>query len=963
MPAAVAAATIAIFETGLVSFGTAIAITSAVTSLGTSLALSFAANKLLAKKPSTAGLGQGRTITVRDPIKPRPVIYGETRVGGTILFMGTSPHPAAGKNGRLHMVIALAGHEVEEIGDIYFDDYRVPLASSGHTNSGRYYRNGDPFVYVEKHLGSPNQTASQTLVNFDIGWTSSHRLRGTAYLYVRLDYSADLFPGGVPNISAIVKGRKVYDPRDPSQDPDDYSTWKYSNNAALCLRDYLHGVRMPDADGNLVPLYGLGCDNSEIDDDLVIAAANICAEPVQTASGGFISRYLSEGVFDSDQPPNVVIPGLLSAMAGKAIWSGGQWRIFAGAYQTPTVTLDESDLRAGFRTVNRVTRRDLYNAVKGTYISQAQKYQPADFPPVTNATYEAQDNGERIWKDITLPFTEASSRAQRIAKIDLERGRQQISIPVLPCKLTAFRVRAGDVILLNNARKGWFEKPFEVASWQLVVEGDDEAPVIGVDLGLREISPTVYDWNSGEETVVDDAPDTELPDPFDVSPPTNLVLDSGDDQLFVAGDGDVVSRIYATWEPAEDAFVERYEIQWKLSSATTWSNGQMLPEGSTDFYISPVEDGVKYDVRVRAVNVVGVRSSWLTVTGHTVIGKTAPPPDVDSFRVARMADGTRRFDWRMDDIPADVRVGGGYRIRYSLDPGAAWEDMTALHSGLLQASPYETNDLAAGTYRFGIKAVDSSGNESTNALYIQATLGDPRLRNVLVQRFEHLLGWPGTKTDCFVDEEGVLRAGSTGWAGLPETWADLASTWADIAQTVDEIVYETPVIDVGADASFTPLVSFIVNGAVTVEMKTGSEADGDVTGSYVPVGPVQGARYIQIRVTVNNAAPSITAMTILLDAETVVQDFEDIDTSTTTASWFERIATGHFRVGSKMTTMAAISTATITAIQSVGAGWTWALVSKSVTVNGRPAAEFKLYDETGALADAVVDVQLKGPRA
>jgi hypothetical protein len=44
-------------------------------------------------------------------------------------------------------------------------------------------------------------------------WTSAHRLRGIAYVYVRLKFNQDAFPGGIPNISAIVQGKKVLDTR------------------------------------------------------------------------------------------------------------------------------------------------------------------------------------------------------------------------------------------------------------------------------------------------------------------------------------------------------------------------------------------------------------------------------------------------------------------------------------------------------------------------------------------------------------------------------------------------------------------------------------------------------------------------------------------------------------------------------------------------------------------------------
>ena len=60
-----------------------------------------------------------------------------------------------------------------------------------------------------------------------------------------------------------------------------------------------------------------------------------------------------------------------------------------------------------------------------------------------------------------------------------------------------------------------------------------------------------------------------------------------------------------------------------------------------------------------------------------------------------------------------------------------------------------------------------------------------------------------------------------------------------------------------------------------------------------------------------------------------------------------------------------ISQARISAIQNVGAGWSWELLSKSAAAFGSPgtlAAEFKLYNGSGTLADALIDAELKGPK-
>jgi len=272
---------------------------AAVLQFVTITAASMAANKLLAPKMpsfSDASLAD-RTQMVRSPIAARQIVYGETRVSGVVVYMSTT----GTKNEYLHLVIALAGHEVEEIGDVYFND-ELALTGAGSAAQGRFTSYAD----IYKKLGSDTQTVETNLETATSGltngkWTSNHRLRGIAYVYVRLTWSDQVWTGGIPNISAMVKGKKVYDPRT--------TTTVYSANAALCLRDYLTSST-----------YGLGMSSSEIDDTAFTAAANICDEQVEvkpvTSPATYENRYETNGVLYTSASPDENVGKLLSAMGG-----------------------------------------------------------------------------------------------------------------------------------------------------------------------------------------------------------------------------------------------------------------------------------------------------------------------------------------------------------------------------------------------------------------------------------------------------------------------------------------------------------------------------------------------------------------------------------------------------------------------------------------------------------------------
>jgi hypothetical protein len=60
----------------------------------------------------------GSKFAARAPLDPRQIVYGKCRIGGTIIHMETS----GTDNYLLHMVVALAGHEIEELTNLRLND-------------------------------------------------------------------------------------------------------------------------------------------------------------------------------------------------------------------------------------------------------------------------------------------------------------------------------------------------------------------------------------------------------------------------------------------------------------------------------------------------------------------------------------------------------------------------------------------------------------------------------------------------------------------------------------------------------------------------------------------------------------------------------------------------------------------------------------------------------------------------
>jgi hypothetical protein len=737
MPVALAAAFAgAAASSAAAGYGTFIAaMAGAAAAVGTAYILGSMLAKPAKRLPSEA-----RTVTMRSPDSPRQIIYGETRVGGVITYI-----EATNGAGNLHQVVTFAGHEVSAYRDFYFNDLVVPFSlSTGTPTSGGYASN----AYIEVKYGATGEVSFPTLTALSAGkWTSAHLQNGCASVYVQLSANADLFPSGPPNLSAVIRGRKVYDPRTAA------TVW--SNNPALCLADFL-------ADDT----YGLAVSYDDIDSASLTAAANVCDERVAvvaytsaavasvdttnnwlvfpavedkfylgdkvtissstasypsplaaatsyyvvrpaatanaglyvqlaetyakalagdvinltTAGGGTITlahvdqpRYTLNGSFDCGQSPDTLITAMLSAMAGMSRRVGGKWYISAGAYLSPAITLDEGDLRGAIKATTRRSRRDIFNAVKGKFISPTNKWQPVDFPAYTSATYKAEDNDETIYSDIDLPLTNNSAMAQRIAKITLERMRRQIEVTI-PCMLGAYDLVPGDTFMLTNTRFGWTSKVFEVNDLRLVFTEEE----VGVDIIAREIDSNVFVWTSTEEVELPAAPASNLPDPFTVGVPG---VPSFSELLYeTSGSAGVKTRLTISWSASNDGMVTmggRYQLEYKAEADSDWI---VLPNiSTTSFVLADAEPGA-FDFRVKAVNVLGVASDYASTT-YSVVGLTGLPANVSSFSVVPIS-GLAQFTWALHE-DLDVRIGGTIEVRHTQQTsagGVTWADSKLIQS-------------------------------------------------------------------------------------------------------------------------------------------------------------------------------------------------------------------------------------------------------------------------------------------
>ena len=818
--------------------------------------------------PTYQAEAKDRQTVVRSSVEPRRIIYGRVAVSGPLVYAEST----GTDNKFMHLVIPLAGHEVDAIGDVYFNDELLPLDTNGLA-SGRWTKTGpttspstyattivpsfqltvpsavasvasvkfsqigrvttmfdvspgEPqtavqykrvgstfyfhpsfatafgsptvtvsyfplvtlgsYVRVKKHLGATDQVADADLVAESGGnWTSAHRLRGIAYLYVRLEFNQDVFPVGIPNIKAVVRGKKVLDPR---QSP---AVTQWSENWALCVRDYLTGD------------HGLGCDDDEIDDSLIIAAANISDETVDLDGSPPTAtqvRYTANGAINTADRPVDILRQLVSAGAGVAVFTEGLWKVYAGAYSTPSIDIDEDWLRGPIKLRAKPPRRELFNGVRGVIADADRFWQPTDFPPVKNSTYATQDGGE-ILRDIELPFTTEPVRAQRISKIELESGRQGI-VAELPCNMRAFQVATWDTVRLSINRLGWENKVFRVIDWKFSPDG-------GVDLVVKEEAAAVYDWAFGDATENDTAPDTELQSMFDDLAITIGSPASGTAELFVAGDGTVVPRIRLPFTQPANPFIRYFELQYARSSGSpqVWQDAPDVAAPADQAYFHPVEDGVAYDGRMRAVTSFGNAGPWSMFSAHTVVGKTAAPSDVTNAVALQNGDVVIFGCDTVEDADLD-----SIEVRW-LDAGdTVWNNGIPV-ANILRGQQLPSASIPQGDWTFLFKAKDTSGNYSTNAVRADLTVTADGFTTISSR--EDAPDWVGVKVNFVVSVSGALIPDSTKLASQ-HTNAELFEQFVPYPQAT--CTYTAPEIDKGRDGTariYADIVSTLGPGVMT----------------------------------------------------------------------------------------------------------------------------------------------------
>lgn len=640
--------------------------------------------------------GSSESFIVFNPFKPQvtslPLIYGTRETEGKLIFQEVDT--TSGEF--LYRYYALSEGPVTSIAVTSEPTMSLDTTSQGPSSDTMnwYYRQ---YLGADAGIDYYTDTGS-TSDDFRFGWffesatdphprswTNTHKCKGIAVMFHRFKYGTvslggtDYVLNKVPKITHTVEGISLSGNND---------------NPANILKDYLTNTR-----------YGAGIDSSKIDTTSFNSVRDYCDE---LDSGN--KRFTCNIILNTQNAVLDNVKLILQTFFGQLHFRNGKYYLhtdqaFSG---TPVVNYSTSNIIGGI-AVTVPSKETRINQCIVTYFDKNNSYQPAEAiwpdPNVTaenttRNTYLSQDGNEELIKRVSIPGITNFNQARYIAQIAVKKSRQS-TIVAMNTTAESANVVPGDIVTLTWNSLSYSNKQFRVREIKI-------SPYGGINLTLQEHQDSFYARDTVTDTSAISGINTGTPT---IDAVTGL---SAVEQIYSTRDGaGVKTKVVLSWNAVNSTFLDRYLVDYKLSSATSYTPAFETDSTSVDLF----DFGVgAYDFRVRAKRLDGVISTASTTT-LTTTGLATPPSKVEGLFVNSM--GTMALlQWTLSS-DLDVVQGGYYSIKHSVDTGASsWSQGVKISDNVAGHQNSAIVPLLSGTYM--IRAHDSSEQVSLPT-FVQST--------------------------------------------------------------------------------------------------------------------------------------------------------------------------------------------------------------------------------------------------
>lgn len=650
----------------------------------------FAVNALFGEDDPSSNEVTRRKVTSGSPDAARDIVYGRVRKGGTVSFHGVthaSATPSSFPNQDAyvyHYVVALAGHECDAIEEIWWGDYQLTLDGNGD-EQGTYAG----VMRVTQHLGAWDQAADAELIASITELDSNFRGRNVCYLYFQLLGSGKLGNKKIENVSAVIRGRKIYQPRNPAHVLTDPDTWEYSSNPVDCAADLYTGAQIRDSTGALIPMTGFDVDPSKrVDWDKQEIFSAICDETI-TLTVGTQNRFECHGVLSANEGSASQMSKLLSSMGGRAINFGGKYAFMPAYARTSVMSFGQDNFLSRVNVSLGSEASNIYTAATGLYIDAERNFTATNSNLVVSSTFETALNGKRRTRELQLPFVANHTQVERLCKLAIGDSSQQKTFKLL-LDFSALALEVGDVISVTHDVAGWVSKQFEVVAWKLKI--DPLKDQNGVEVSLKEYDASIFSWSSGEQTDLNAEVPSSIPSVALVAAPVSLTVDQSN--YFTIG------FVTLTAGAVTHAYPVRYEFRYRLASAATYETLALQDSNHVDVAGLPYGD---YVFEVRAVNTRGVPSAWVVQAASLSSATDIPRPTyfhvVDGLSDNEWVGPDLRLDWNDVAISAqglentDAADTGNNDAQFRSYELELWAGTLAAHTVLISRKQHKESQF------------------------------------------------------------------------------------------------------------------------------------------------------------------------------------------------------------------------------------------------------------------------------
>lgn len=584
---AVFAAAIAAAAPGIAGVSVAGVALPTVLGYAISLGLSLATGILLRpKQPGIKGAGQQITIKQSSPARRR--VYGRDKIAGAYYHFYN--------NWNLMQGVTFCDGPIDAIEYVWLDDLNTGLGGLfGGAQVFAYPFRG--LVILETQYGTDTQGVSGLLAFFS-GVNATYRLPGLVCVNMvcrppfnfRKEQLNWYYPNGIPKIRIEARCSLVFDPRDVTQIWTDPTTWKWSDNSALCILDFL-----THESGYQIP-------HDYIDAASFADFADLC----DALRPDGVKLYRCWGGYDLTEAPKDVLNKLMSTCDAELKYtSSGKIKIVGGQWTEPTVTIEGKHVLS-YEVQRGVERPGAYNQVRLRHKDQFQDYQVVQgrtFPVVDDVLAQAMAGGRVIERGLDLEFVPDNTQAAALAKIYMARDNPEWTF-TLVTNAVGLDALGERIIRLQIDEIGLDETFLVKEPFDILVDG---GVLTGVRLTLASFRAEAYafaGFGGGTVAVPEPPPD---PGVEDVAGFTVAVVTT------TAAGGVTVSRIKVAVDPPVNPGLDLH-AQYRAVGATDWID--MVSGGDWTALSDVVAVPDSYEVRA-ALRTFGGRDS--TFAGPTTI--------------------------------------------------------------------------------------------------------------------------------------------------------------------------------------------------------------------------------------------------------------------------------------------------------------------------------------------------------